>query len=54
MGIFTLLVVIFLAVIGMGWKTFSSGVMTGFEKVVDVGMPVIKNLTHEAREYSNI
>jgi hypothetical protein len=44
MGLFGLLLMIvtILAVIGLGWKTFSSGVITGFERVVDVGTPVIK------------
>jgi hypothetical protein len=27
-----LLVVVILAIIGLGWKTFSSGVITGFER----------------------
>lgn len=55
MGLFGLflLVVITLAIIGLGWKIFSSGVYAGFEKAVDIGTPVIKNLTQEAREYVN-
>jgi hypothetical protein len=55
MGLFglLLLVVVILAVIGLGWKTFSSGVITGFEKAVDVGTPIIKELTQEAKEYVN-
>ena len=55
MGLFglLLLVVIILAIIGLGWKTFSSGVITGFEKAVDIGSPVIKNLTQEAKEQMN-
>jgi hypothetical protein len=48
-----LLVVIILAIIGIGWKTFSSGVITGFKKAVDVGTPIIKKLIHEARDYVN-
>lgn len=52
MGLFTLIVVI-LAVIGLGWKTFSSGVISGFETILDVGQPVINNLTNEAKEYVN-
>jgi hypothetical protein len=53
MGLFglLLLVVIILAVMGLGWKTFSSGVISGFEKAVDIGTPIIKNLTQEARDY---
>jgi hypothetical protein len=55
MGIFTLLliVVVILALIGLGWKTFSSGIISGFETVLDVGQPIIKNLTQEAKEYVN-
>jgi len=41
--------VVILAVIGLGWKTFSSGIITGFEKAVDIGTPIIKNLTQEAK-----
>ena len=53
MGLFglLLLVVIILAIIGLGWTTFSSGVITGFEKAIDIGTPIIKNLTQEAKEY---
>lgn len=55
MGLFTLLlvVVVILALIGLGWKTFSSGVISGFETVLDIGQPIVKNLTQEAREYVN-
>jgi hypothetical protein len=55
MGLFglLLLIVIILAIMGLGWKTFSSGVITGFEKAVDVGTPIIKNLTQEAEDYVN-
>ncbi len=48
---FILLVVIILAILGLGWETFSSGVISGFDKALDVGTPVIKNLTQEARDY---
>ena len=53
MGLFglLLLVVIVLAIIGLGWTTFSSGIITGFEKAIDIGTPIIKNLTQEAKEY---
>jgi hypothetical protein len=50
---FILLVVIILAIVGLGWKTFSAGVITGFEKAVDVSTPIIKNLTQEARDHVN-
>jgi hypothetical protein len=48
-----LLVVTILAIMGLGWNTFSSGVITGFEKAVDVGTPIIKELTQEAKDYVN-
>jgi hypothetical protein len=48
-----LIVLIVLAIIGLGWKTFSSGIISGFETVVDVGQPIIKNLTNGTREYVN-
>jgi SNF family Na+-dependent transporter len=55
MGLFglLLLVLITLSVIGLGWEVFSSGVIDGFEKAVDISMPIVKNLTHEAKEYTN-
>jgi hypothetical protein len=51
-GLFTLLliVVVVLAVIGIGWETFSVGVITGFEKVIDVGTPFVKDLTQGAKD----
>jgi hypothetical protein len=54
-GLFTFLflVVIVLAVIGIGWETFSVGVINGFDKVIDVGAPFVKDLTHEARDIVN-
>ena len=55
MGLFglILLVVVVLAIFGRGWKTFTSGVITGFDKAVDVGTPIVKNLTQDARDYTN-
>lgn len=50
---FILLAVVILGVLGLGWKTFTSAVITGFEKAVEVGTPLVKNLTKEAREYVN-
>jgi hypothetical protein len=51
-GLFTflLLVVIVLAVVGIGWETFSIGVISGFEKMIDVGAPIVEYLTQEAKE----
>jgi hypothetical protein len=42
-----------LSIAGLGWEVFSSGVIDGFEKAIDIGTPIIKNLTHEARGYVN-
>ena len=50
---FILLIVIVLAMLGLGWNTFSAGVITGFEKAIDVGTPIIKDLTQEAKDYMN-
>jgi GH25 family lysozyme M1 (1,4-beta-N-acetylmuramidase) len=38
---------------GLGWQMFSSGVISGFEKAIDIGTPIIKNLTQEANDYMN-
>lgn len=54
-GLFTLLliVVVVLAVIGIGWETFSVSVINGFERVIDVGAPIIQDLTQEAKDIVN-
>ncbi len=54
-GLFTflLLVVIVLAVIGIGWEAFSVGVINGFERAIDVGAPFVKDLTQEAKDIVN-
>ena len=53
MGLFTVLlvVVIVLAIVGMGWKSFSIGVINGFDRAFDVGAPLVKDLTQQATEY---
>jgi hypothetical protein len=48
-----LIVVVVLAVIGIGWKTFSVGVINGFERVIDVGAPFVNDLTQDAKEIVN-
>jgi hypothetical protein len=55
MGLLALVMIILvvLAIIGLGWKTFSSGIISGFKTVLDVGQPIIKNLTNGTREYVN-
>jgi hypothetical protein len=55
MGLLTLVLIVLvtLAVIGLVWKTFSSGLISGCETVLDMGQPIVKNLTQETREYVN-
>ena len=55
MGLFTILliVIVVLAVIGIGWKTFSVGVISGFDRVINVGAPIVKDLTQEAKQLVN-
>jgi hypothetical protein len=50
---FLLVIVVILAIVGLGWKAFSSGVISGFNKAIDIGTPVIKDLIQEARDYVN-
>jgi hypothetical protein len=44
---------VIIALVGLGWKTFSSGVISGFGMILNVGSSIIKNLTQEAKEYVN-
>jgi hypothetical protein len=37
---------------GLGWKTFSSGVIIGFDKAIDVSTPIVKDFT-QARDFVN-
>ena len=54
MGLFGfILLIVILAVMGLGWKTFSAGVIIGFDNAIDVGTPIIKELTQEARDLVN-
>jgi Tfp pilus assembly protein PilO len=55
MGLFSivLLIVVILAIVGLGWQIFSSGVLSGFEKVINLGQPLVKNLTDQAKKYVN-
>jgi hypothetical protein len=54
-GLFALLliVVVVFVIIGVGWKTFSVGVINGFEKMLDVGAPIVKELTQETKQIVN-
>ena len=53
MGFFTFLLIVILVIIGIGWNTFFTRVFTGFERVIDVGTPIVKDLTQEARDIIN-
>jgi anionic cell wall polymer biosynthesis LytR-Cps2A-Psr (LCP) family protein len=44
------IVVLILAIIGLGWHTFVSGVFKGAEKIIN-GNPEIKNITEKAKQY---
>lgn len=50
MGLLTwiIIAVIILAVIGLGWQAFFSGVLQGAQKVGS--NPIVQNLTGEAKE----
>jgi uncharacterized membrane protein len=45
-----ILVIIILAIIGLGWQVFISGVFKGAEKIINTN-PVLKNTTQEAKQY---
>jgi Tfp pilus assembly protein PilO len=52
MGTVTLviLIIVVLAIIGLGWQVFVSGVFKGAEKIINTN-PVLKNTTQEAKQY---
>ena len=45
-----ILIIVVLAIIGLGWQVFVSGVFKGAEKIINTN-PVIKNTTLEAKQY---
>ena len=45
-----LIAIIILAIIGLGWNTFAIAVLDGFDKALNVGIPILKNLTEEATQ----
>jgi histidine ammonia-lyase len=51
MGLLTWIAVaiVILAIMGLGWQVFFSGVMKGAEKVL--ANPSVKNVTNEAKEF---
>ena len=51
MGLFTwiMVAVVILAIVGLGWQTFFTGVSRGVEKIA--GSPIVRNVTDEAEEF---
>ena len=51
MTLFTVLlvIVVILAIVGLGWTSFAIGVLDGFDRVLDISIPIIKNITQEAQ-----
>lgn len=51
MGLFTLIMVavIVLAIIGLGWQNFFTGVSRGGEKIAS--SPIVRNVTNEVEEF---
>ena len=45
-----IVIIVILAIIGLGWQVFVSGVFKGAEKIINTN-PVIKNTTLEAKQY---
>ena len=56
MGLITWIIVaiVILAIIGLGWRVFVSGVFKGAQEIIDSN-PIAKNITEKAKHYlSNI
>jgi anionic cell wall polymer biosynthesis LytR-Cps2A-Psr (LCP) family protein len=47
---FIILIIVILAIIGLGWQVFVSGVFRGAEKIINTN-PVLKNSSDEAKQY---
>jgi Tfp pilus assembly protein PilO len=45
-----ILIIVVLAIIGLGWQVFISGVFKGAEKIINTN-PILKNTTQEAKQY---
>ncbi len=50
---FLLIIVIILVIIGLGWRVFASGLLTGIDRVLKIGTPAVKDWTNQAKEYVN-
>jgi uncharacterized membrane protein len=52
MGAFTwmIVIIVILAIIGLGWQVFVSGIFKGAEKIMNAD-PVLKNTSREAKQY---
>ena len=45
-----IVIIVILAIIGLGWRVFVSGVFRGAEKIINAN-PILKNTTQEAKQY---
>jgi Tfp pilus assembly protein PilO len=45
-----IVIIVILAIIGLGWQVFISGVFKGAERIINTN-PVLKNTTQEAKQY---
>ena len=45
-----ILIIVILAIVGLGWQVFVSGVFRGAEKIINTN-PILKNTTQEAKQY---
>lgn len=53
LGTIVLVAVVILAIFGLGWRTFFSGVVTGVDTIAELSGPTIKQVTDEARNFVN-
>jgi uncharacterized membrane protein len=45
-----ILVIVILAIVGLGWQVFVSGVFKGAERIMNAD-PILKNTSREAKQY---
>src|ERR687886_1415488 len=45
-----ILIIVILAIVGLGWQVFVSGVFRGAERIINTN-PILKNTTQEAKQY---
>ena len=45
-----ILIIVILAIIGLGWQVFVSGIFKGAEKIMNAD-PILKNTSREVKQY---